>query len=340
MLLNELQQYKNDNLLIKTIFIGGGTPSLVPHEMIGRILGYVFTEFDVDDGAEITIECNPCSADAKKLNAYKKYGINRISIGIQSFDDVLLKTLGRLHDSATAEECVRNARAAGFDNISVDLMFSIPGQTHEALEASIDRAICLGTEHVSLYSLILEDGTPITKAVEDGQLEAIDDFTDRLMYKNACEILKRHGYLQYEISNFAKTGHESLHNCAYWTRNEYIGIGCAAHSCYNGERYFNTSDIDEYISSDSIGKRECSLDKLTVTDIAEETIMLGLRMNKGFDMQKLLKETGIDIKTKCGSTIEKLVKYDLAVCDNDILRLTDTGRDVLNSIVVDLIADI
>lgn len=339
-LLRELRQYKDDGLFIKTIFIGGGTPSLVPCDMIGSLLEYVFDEFYVDDNAEITIECNPCSADAEKLKAYKKYGVNRISIGVQSFDNELLKTLGRLHDSVTAEKCIRNAKAVGFDNISIDLMFSIPGQTLQALESSIENAVNLGIEHISLYSLILEDGTPITKMVENGLLDAIDDTTDRLMYKQACRKLAQCGYNQYEISNFAKNGRESLHNCAYWTRNEYIGIGCAAHSCYNGERYSNILDIDEYMRSQSIGKKAVARDKLTVTDIAEETVMLGLRMNKGFSMQKLYEETGINLKEKSRKTIARLVKYGLIECNDDVLKLTDSGRDVLNSIVVELISDL
>lgn len=338
-LIFELEQYKNDNIYIKTVFIGGGTPSLVPHEMIGNILKYIFDNFEVDSNVEITIECNPCSADTNKLCAYKKYGINRISIGVQSFDCFVLKTLGRIHDSYVAEQCIKNAIYAGFDNISVDLMFSVPGQTQQSLEDSLKKAVSLGVNHISLYSLILEDGTPLTKAVDEGVLETIDEETDRLMYKNSCKLLADNGYIQYEISNFAKNGYKSKHNTAYWIRSPYIGIGCAAHSYFNGERYSNPNNLNEYINTDLIAKKAVLRDKLSTNDILEETVMLGLRMNDGVDMNKIYNETGIDFEQKCGVTIQKLANCGLVLSNKGILKLTDTGRNVLNRIIVELISN-
>lgn len=338
-LIFELEQYKNDGIHINTVFIGGGTPSLVPHEMIGCLLGYVFDNFEVDNDAEITIECNPSSACVDKLYAYKNYGINRISIGVQSFDEAVLKTLGRLHNSDIAEQCVRNAKSAGFDNVSVDLMFSVPGQTQKSLEDSLKKAMSLEVEHISLYSLILEEGTPIAKAVDDGLLVTVDEDTDRLMYEKSCKMLKDNGYVQYEISNFAKSGYNSVHNTAYWTRSPYIGIGCAAHSYFCGERYSNPNDLYEYINTDFIAKKAVLRDRLSANDILEETVMLGLRMNNGFDMNKIFTKTGIDFEQKCGGTIRKLASFGLLTCGNGILKLTDTGRNVLNRIIVELISN-
>lgn len=338
-LILELEQYKSDNIYIKTVFIGGGTPSLVPHEFIGNVLKYIFDNFEVDGNAEITIECNPCSADTDKLCAYKKYGINRISIGVQSFDDSVLRTLGRLHNAFVAEQCIKNAKSAGFENISVDLMFSIPGQTQKSLEDSLKKAVSLEVSHISLYSLILEDGTPLTKAVDEGLLVTVDDETDRLMYENSCRLLKDNGYIQYEISNFAKSGYNSKHNIAYWVRAPYIGIGCAAHSYFNDERYSNPSDLSEYINTSDIGKFASSRDILTVTDIIEETVMLGLRMNDGFDMNKIYNETGIDFEQKCNATIQKLTNCGFLLSDKGILKLTDSGRNILDRIIVELISN-
>lgn len=335
----ELEQYKNDDIYIKTIFIGGGTPSLVPHEMIGGLLKFIFDRFEVDNNAEITIECNPCSATADKLIAYKKYGINRISIGVQSFDDSVLRTIGRLHDSHVAEQCVKNARSVGFDNISVDLMFSIPEQTQKSLEESLKKAMSLEVEHISLYSLILEEGTPLAKAVDDGMLDTVDEDTDRLMYEKSCKLLKDNGYIQYEISNFAKNGHNSVHNTAYWIRSPYIGIGCAAHSYFNNERYSNPDDLYEYINTDLIAKKAVTRDKLSASDIAQETVMLGLRMNDGFDMNKIYTETGIDFEQKCGVTIQRLTDYGFVLSDKGRLKLTDSGRNILNRIIVELISN-
>lgn len=338
-LILELEQYKSDNIYIKTVFIGGGTPSLVPHEFIGNVLKYIFDNFEVDGNAEITIECNPCSADTDKLCAYKKYGINRISIGVQSFDDSVLRTLGRLHNAFVAEQCIKNAKSAGFENISVDLMFSIPGQTQKSLEDSLKKAVSLKVSHISLYSLILEDGTQLTKAVDEGLLVTVDDETDRLMYENSCRLLKDSGYMQYEISNFAKSGYNSKHNVAYWVRSPYIGIGCAAHSYFNGERYSNPSDLSEYINTSDIGKFASSRDILSVTDIIEETVMLGLRMNDGFDMNKIYNETGIDFEQKCNATIQKLTNCGFLLSDKGILKLTDSGRNILDRIIVELISN-
>ncbi len=338
-LLQELLQYKDDSLLIKTIFIGGGTPSAVERGMIGEVLDAVFKNFSVDENAEVTVECNPCSATMEKLCEFKAHGVNRISIGVQSFDNGLLGVLGRLHGAGTAVECVKNARAVGFENISVDLMLAIPGQTMDMLLESLKTAIDLGVNHISLYSLILEEGTALTKMVENGELAPIDDESDRRMYCSAVEYLCKAGYEQYEISNFARQGYESEHNIAYWVRNDYIGIGCSAHSCCGGVRYANTSDLDAYLSGRANGKLSPDREELTKTDIAEETVMLGLRMNKGFEYAAINSVIGDDFCVLCRKSIEKLRTAGLVNADSLGIRLTDRGRDLLDSVIVELISN-
>lgn len=332
-LLLELEQYKNDSLTVKTVFFGGGTPSQVDESLIGDVLEYVRQNFVLADGAEITVECNPCSADIKKLTAYKSFGVNRISIGVQSFNDNELELIGRLHNSEKAVECIKNARAAGFENISVDLMQGIPCQTMESLMHSINTAISLEIEHISLYSLILEEGTPLYNMVESGKVKVADEDTDRSMYHYACQMLENSGYLQYEISNFAKKGFESRHNIAYWIRCDYVGIGCAAHSLYNGERYSDPTALEEYLCGD-IGKNSQSRETLSYTDVLEETVMLGLRMNKGIDLCSFDEES----LNKMTPTLEKLIKAGLCAKIGTRLCATERGRDVLDSIIVDIIS--
>ena len=332
-LLFELEQYKNDTLVVKTIFFGGGTPSQVDESLIGDVLEYVRQNFVLADDAEITVECNPCSADIKKLNAYKDFGVNRISIGVQSFNDNELEIIGRLHNSDKAVECVKNARSVGFENISIDLMQGIPCQTMESLMHSINTAISLDVDHISLYSLILEEGTPLYKMVESGKVTVANEDTDRLMYHYACQMLENAGYLQYEISNFAKTGFESRHNIAYWVRQDYVGIGCAAHSLYNGQRYSNPTALEEYLCG-HIGKQSESREVLSYTDVLEEIVMLGLRMNKGIDLALFDDEC----LKKMTPTLDKLVKAELCAKRGTRFYATARGRDVLDSIIVDIIS--
>lgn len=332
-LLLELEQYKNDDIIIKTIFFGGGTPSQIDADFVGNVLSFVRENFAVANDVEITVECNPCSADIKKLASYKSFGVNRISIGVQSFDDNELSLIGRLHNSDTAVECVKNARCVGFDNISVDLMQGIPEQTLESLVRSIGKAVELGVEHISLYSLILEEGTPLTKKVENGELLVADEDTDRKMYHVACQILENSSYHQYEVSNFAKDQRQSKHNIAYWLRQDYIGVGCAAHSFYEGQRYSNPQTLEEYLSGD-IGKSSTQREILSYTDALEEIVMLGLRMNKGMDLTLFDDETLRKITPK----LESLVNLGLCERNGSYFCATSRGRDVLDSIIVDIIS--
>ncbi len=331
--INELYQYDLSGYEIKTIFFGGGTPTAVNPEAVGKILSAIGQKCTVSSAAEITTEANPCTLTAEKLKKYLSYGINRLSMGVQSFDDDVLKTLGRVHNADAARKAFILAREAGFNNISIDLMLAIPGQTEDNLAETLRIATELCPEHISLYSLILEDGTPLTNSVENGELTAVDDDTDRRMYRYSVRSLDANGYKQYEVSNFAKAGFESRHNICYWERGDYIGLGCAAHSFFEGVRYSNTESLDEYLKGVSVAENIGCGDAVDNIGAAEETVMLGLRMNKGFDALKLQRETGIDVLDASGEQIQLLIKEGLLEYTDGRIKATDRGFDVLNGII-------
>ena len=247
-LIKELNYYINQGIYsFKTVFIGGGTPTIINPENIARIIGTI--EKNIEKNAEITIECNPDTVDERKVVLYKTMGINRVSIGLQAWQDNLLKTLGRIHDRKDFIESLNMFRKHGFTNINVDLMFSLPNQTLEMWEETLNNVCTLGVEHVSCYSLIVEEGTPIYQLIRTGKLRIPDDETDREMYSMAKEILERYGLRQYEISNFSKVGFQCIHNLIYWNNEEYIGVGAGSHSKINKIRFWNYHSIEEYIVS-------------------------------------------------------------------------------------------
>lgn len=334
---DELLQYKDEGLTARTVFFGGGTPSEVDTDVIKTIVNGIKESF-VWAPVEATIECNPCSATLQKLTEYRAMGFDRVSIGVQSFDEAVLKTIGRVHDSRAAMDCIKNARLAGFKNVSIDLMFSIPGQTAEMLTESAELAAELGVDHVSVYSLILEEGTPLTEAVDRGELETVGEDEDRLMYGSVCELLAKKGYKRYEVSNFAKDGFESKHNMAYWQRLDYIGVGSAAHSCYMEERYSNPVTIEGYISSDKVGRHAEDRVSLTDTDILEETVMLGLRTAAGVNVKRLTEKLSDKGQARLTDVINKLVNECLLSCDGDVIRATDKGLDVLNRVILEIVS--
>lgn len=339
MLASELSQYDLADYSVDTVYIGGGTPSSVEPEIICSILNTVSKSCRVSPNAEITLECNPCTVDHDKLKAYYDFGINRLSIGVQSFDDKLLKILGRVHDADTAVKCIENAKRAGFGNINADIMFAVPTQTTEQLEQTINKCISLEVEHISLYSLILEEGTKLSEMVNKGDLSPVSDDDDRCMYKNACRQLSDAGYLQYEVSNFAKAGFESRHNTVYWQRGEYIGLGVAAHSYFNGIRYSNTNNLDEYLGGIDVEKNIARGEYVTQISAAEEMIMLGLRMNSGIGLEEFRNVSGFDLEEKYGDAVAQLREEGLISIENGRIRATDAGRDVLNHVIIEIIAN-
>ena len=311
---------------VPTIFFGGGTPTLVPAELLVSTLQLVKSLFDVAEDAEITLEANPETVNLDLLSTLRKAGFNRISFGVQAFDDFLLRRIGRIHTAETAAFAVSLAREAGFTNVNLDLMFSLPDQSLADWEATLDRAIALNPEHLSCYSLILEDGTPLAKEID---LVLPDEDTDRAMYALAKERLAQAGYAQYEISNFAKGGYHSRHNCIYWTGVDYIGAGLGAHSLLDERRLCNTDDLKQYISGN------CGvevLETLTPLERRAEFMVLGLRMTQGISEADFHTNFGRTLDAIYGEAVAEMVRDGLLVRENGYLRLTDRGVDISNRV--------
>ena len=270
---------------VTTIYIGGGTPSFIDAKYIVDIIKTIKENFVVSKEAEITLEVNPGTVTKEKLEKYKKNGVNRLSIGLQSTDNSLLKQIGRIHTYEQFLDTYNLARKVGFKNINVDLMLALPNQTINLLEDSVEKVIHLNPEHISVYSLILEEGTKLFDLVKNKELNLLDDELEREMYWKVKEKLEQSGYKHYEISNYAKKGYESKHNMNCWKQEEYIGIGLAAHSYINGVRYSNTEDIDKYINTYKLGKNNKDVitihEKQNSMDKQREYMILGLRKIEG-----------------------------------------------------------
>ena len=273
----------DDFVIVKTIYIGGGTPSVVDECYIREIMQELKNHFTISEDAEITIEVNPGTVDERKLASYRKSGINRLSIGLQSTNDKLLKLLGRIHSYEEFLSTYNMARKVGFSNINVDLMIGLPQQKLEDVEKTIEEIIKLNPEHISAYSLIIEEGTPFEKKIESGELQLPDEEVERKMYWLVKKKLEEAGYNHYEISNFAKLGYESKHNTSCWNQEEYIGIGVAAHSYTNNVRYSTIESISEYINNFETNNESDNLifhEKQNRESKMKEFMLLGLRKLK------------------------------------------------------------
>ncbi len=319
-----------------SVFFGGGTPSFPEAENICFVFEFLRDNFHFRSDAEISIEVNPASAISDKLTSYRKAGFNRLSIGAQSVNDDELRRLGRLHDSSMFFETFENARKAGFDNINVDLMSALPGQKTEEYLNSLSRVCELGPEHISAYSLIVEEGTPFF----DMDLDLPSEEEDRLMYHETGRFLAEYGYHRYEISNYALSRErECLHNKVYWKRGNYLGLGLGAASMVDNVRWSNTRDIAEY--SDKAGREETKVDvqKLSEKEQMEEFMFLGLRLVEGVSTAAFRNEFGRDIFAVYGNVIEKYTASGHLVLDEDSLRLSDPGLDVSNTVMADFLFD-
>jgi oxygen-independent coproporphyrinogen-3 oxidase len=317
-LLNELRALRQSNFRIETVYIGGGTPTALPAPFLLEIVEAA-TAFDLADGAEFTVEANPGTLSYETLTELHKRGVNRLSIGLQAWQDELLNALGRIHTRAQFEENFHAARNAGFDNISVDLMFALPGQTCKQWEESLEALTALKPEHISAYSLTPEEGTPLWAQIESGVLTLPGDDTDREMYHAARRILSGAGYVHYELSNFALPGYEARHNSRYWTRSPYIGAGLGAHSFDGSARWHNTVDINKYINANEredyqpINRREA---------LAEE-MMLGLRLMRGLKYNPFF-----------SMETEILIERGLLKRHGDFISLTELGMDLANQVFI------
>ncbi len=315
-----------------SIFIGGGTPSLLKPEEMEKILNKIYHSFHINKDAEVSMEANPGTLNREKLEAYHKMGINRLSIGLQSTEDSCLRKLGRIHTFDQFNENYQEARLVGFDNINIDLMSALPGQTVESYRETLETVLALKPEHISSYSLILEEGTPF---YEDDQLIDLlpDEDSERKMYEMTKEILGEHGYSRYEISNYALPGRECRHNLGYWDDVSYIGLGLGASSYWRGARFSNESDLKRYIESPFVlPKERDDYQELSKEEQMEEYMFLGLRKCAGVSVKLFKDKFGLDMEVIYGEIIHKYMEMGYLEITGDNLRLTDSGIDISNHI--------
>lgn len=337
-LIKELALYKDklSNYEIDTIFIGGGTPTSIDPVYIENIMDYINKNFNTKEIREITIEANPGTINSEKAAIYKKIGINRISMGLQSLNNNLLKAIGRIHTAEEFMDSFKILRESGFSNINVDLMFGLPSQTLSDLLVTIQGVVDLGVEHISLYSLIIEEDTLINKWHSRGLLEIPSEDLDRDMYHKAVELLEKQGYTQYEISNFAKSGYECKHNLVYWRVNPYLGIGLASHSNLFQRRFWNVSKLNLYnqLLTNGNSPIEDQEEIHKEMEIAEY-IILGLRLNIGIIKIDFKNRFNLDISKLYRDVIDKHINNGLIYEDDTCIRLTSRGRDLSNIVEVD-----
>lgn len=325
---------------IETVFIGGGTPSLLPPELLRKLLSGLRQWYDMPSGIEFTAEANPGTLTSAWLDAAIEGGVSRLSMGMQAAHPQLLRTLGRIHSHEDVVESVLLARAKGIDNLSVDLMFGLPGQTPEMWRESLDAALALNVEHMSCYGLIPEEGTPLMADLNAGRITLPDESDERQMYDDTLRILAEHGYQQYEISNFARPSRECRHNIGYWTRVPYIGLGASAASMLNtpsgGLRTTNPAGIHEYIrmAQEQAWRRERL--SLLPEDARFESLMLGLRMTIGVSEADFAAMHGISLDEYCGETLRRQQAQGLLLHQNGRWALTRRGMDVQNAILVEI----
>ncbi|MDV3428677.1 MAG: radical SAM family heme chaperone HemW [Bacillota bacterium] len=327
----ELDMYKDYNF--NTVFIGGGTPTYLSLKSI-ELLAEEIGKLNIKKGAEFTIEANPKTVDREKLDKFKSMGVNRISIGLQSTDDKILKKLNRPHSFKDFIDSYNLIRTAGFDNVNIDIMFALPDEKLEDHMKKLEQVTALRPEHISCYSLIVEEGTYFSRLDKDNKLNLPGEEEYKKMYEGTIKYLEEKGYLQYEISNFAKEGYECRHNLVYWNLTDYVGTGLAAHSYINGRRQENTRDINQYIRGKTIVK---SFHDNSEKDNMEEFIFLGLRKKQGISKKVFLEKFGKDIYEVYCNVLNKWENLGYIEDDNDCIFLTLKGIEISNYIMSDFI---
>lgn len=330
---------------VTTIFFGGGTPSILKAGWIADILDAIHRNFKVRKDAEITIECNPGTLTFEKLSIYKSAGINRISVGLQSASDAELRELGRVH---TYEDFLKSydlIRKKGFSNVNIDLMAALPGQTLKSYEQTLRRVLALKPEHISAYSLIIEEGTPFYEKYEADELlrekgekpqMLPSEETERLMYERTKELLLAHGYERYEISNYARRGYACRHNIGYWRRENYLGFGLGSASLLENERFHNTTDLTDYLGGDYLAYEQEKLDKKSQM---EEFMFLGLRMTEGVSTECFRQTFGLTVELVYGPVLEQQIADQLLRKEDGWIFLTERGLDVSNYVMAQFLLD-
>lgn len=329
----DYEQNRDDLVRVRTIYIGGGTPSILDSKIIKKIMETIKENFHVIEDAEVTIEVNPGTVDEQKLQDYIQCGINRISIGLQETDDGLLKSIGRIHTYEQFVNTYNAARKVGFENINVDLMIGLPNQNIKNVQNSISKIIKLSPEHISVYSLIVEEGTRLNEMIEDKSLLQIDDKEEREMYWFVKDELQKNGYHHYEISNYAKPGFESKHNTDCWNQKDYIGFGAGAHSYTNVARFSNVDSIEEYIKNYQNGEEAKNFvfhERQTLESAMKEFMMLGLRKIDGVAISDFKNKFVQNPVYVFKDELNKLINDDLIEIDENYIRLNKNGIDFAN----------
>lgn len=316
---------------VQTVFFGGGTPTIVDADCIVRTLETLSTYADISRCAEITIEGNPGTLRKDKLNAYRRAGVNRLSLGVQSMRDTVLRFLGRIHTVQDVREAVWMARECGFENLNLDLIYNLPNQSVRDWQETLHAAMQLQPEHISAYSLIVEEDTVLYGRVSSGECSVPGEEICIEMQRTATRMLSQEGYARYEISNYAKAGFECRHNLNYWRRGEYIGFGCAAHSLFQNKRFANPRDLNAYLS----GQWNVQKEALNRQDALEETLMLGLRMCEGISLVDWHSQFGFRLEKR--GVVQKLISAGLACVDSERLWLTEKGMEVQDAVVLALL---
>lgn len=343
-MIKEIQSYDLKKYNITTIYIGGGTPSFIESDYIKEIINVIQNKLEKNDtrweDIEITIEANPGTITLEKLNDYKTAGINRISLGLQATQDRLLKQIGRIHNYKDFLEAYELLKRVGFNNINVDLMIGLPNQSIKDLKESLEKIIKLDPNHISVYSLIIEDGTPISKLLDEEKIKLPEEEIERQMYWYVKNKLELNGYNHYEISNFSKKGKESKHNLNCWKQKQYIGVGAAAHSYFKDIRYSNTNNIEEYIKNikeNNIEKNRKIEEKQTIEDKKNEFMMLGFRMIEGVNIADFKAKFVDNPLYLYREKIKKLTDEGLIEVDLNNIKLTNKGLDLANVVFEEFI---
>ena len=327
-----------ENRAFDTVFFGGGTPSQMPCGFFSELFGFLRENLNITEGAEITVECNPGTVTLQKAEEYAAVGINRISLGLQSANDSILRRIGRIHTLQQFDGCMSILKRAGFDNINADVMFGLPDQSMRDYIETLEYVCGVGVKHISAYSLILEENTPLYRSVAAGEVTLPDADLTADMQDAGINFLESCGFRRYEVSNFAKAGFECKHNINYWENGEFLGIGAAAHSAYRGEcgrllRVENTSDVEQYIAGEYA---PCAVMELSREDEMFDTVMMGFRMTNGIDTEAFWERFGCRIFERFGDRLNRLINCGLLELSGSRLRATKRGFDILNYVLTEL----
>ncbi len=332
------REYRLEGRSLKTIYFGGGTPSILPPSVIKDIIDVCGRIFYLEDGIEITIEANPDSLDREKLDGLIRIGINRISLGVQSFSDRYLNLLGRSHDADKARCIFKACRSTGFKNIGLDLIYALPDQQINEWLLTVEEAISLSPEHISIYCLTIDEGTLLYDRLKKGQISPLSEESQIEMYLTAAGMLEGAGYFHYEISNFCLPGRSSRHNLLYWDRDEYLAIGAGAHSYINNRRFCNTDSIEEYISLIDSGCPDNSAEILTREDQLTDAIIFGLRKTEGIDLYDIRSRFNVDPLLIFRKEIDTLITADIITLSSGRIRLTRKGILLADQIAIEFLS--